>query len=60
MKAIIFIEPHERFEASRVAYSNYLTSEQKDEIEDAPDGALIRLDIDYLAQNCTVLVIEEG
>jgi len=53
----IFIEPHERYDAIE-AYRNRLSTAQIEEIEDAPDEALIRLKIDSLGTH--VQVIEEG
>lgn len=54
----VFIEPHERHEAVE-AWKDRLTPEQIDEIDDAPETALIRLYAigpDILR----VQVIEEG
>lgn len=57
MMMVVFIEPHERDEAL-VAYDDWLTAEQKREIEDAPETAIIRL---AKVQGATqVTVIEEG
>lgn len=57
MIASIFIEPHERYEAVE-AYADRLTTEQRDQIEDAPEGALINLQID--ARGTKVIIINEG
>lgn len=51
--AAIFIEPHERAEAIE-AYRDRLSDEQVSEIEDAPDGALIRLSV---ARGITVVTV---
>lgn len=56
MMASIFIEPHERFEAIQV-YRDRLTDKQVEQIEEAPDGALINLrfgigERGILAQRC--------
>lgn len=42
MNATIWIEPHERWEA-RQAYADWLSDDQKDQIDEAPETALIRL-----------------
>lgn len=59
MIAVIFIEPHERSEAVE-AYRDRLNAEQVDEIYDAPDGAIIRIDFGVGVSGVTVQVIEEG
>lgn len=59
MMAAVFIEPHERFEALAV-YRDRLTPEQIEQIEDAPDGALIRLSFGIGAAGATLQIIEEG
>ncbi len=57
MNIQVFIEPHERHEALE-AYRQWLTPEQENEIEEAPESALIRLD---RSNGKTVIqVIEEG
>lgn len=56
IEASVFIEPHERFEALD-AYRSRLTASQIDEIEDAPESALIVL---RFGADTHVLVIEEG
>jgi hypothetical protein len=58
MQASVFIEQHERFEALET-YKDKLSAEQIDEIEDAPEGALIRLVFGSHVPT-QVLVIEEG
>ncbi len=55
--AAIYIEPHERQEAL-IAYRDRLTNAQAEQIEDAPDGALIQLTI--IGPGVLVTVIEEG
>lgn len=55
--ATVFIEPHERAEAIE-AYKDRLTTDQVDEIKDAPDGALIRLSVGRGQLDLTI--IEEG
>lgn len=59
MMAAVFIEPHERGEAI-CAYADRLTREQADEIRDAPDGAIIRLEFGIGVPGSTITVIEEG
>lgn len=59
MNALIFIQPHERFEAIE-AYRDRLTQEQIDEIEDAPEGALVQLNFGITAPGTKVIIIEEG
>lgn len=59
MQALVFIEPHERFEAVE-AYRQRLTSEQIDEITEAPDGALIQLNFGIDVEGTRVTIIEEG
>lgn len=54
----IWIEPHERHEAVQV-YRDRLTAEQVDEIEDAPESALVRLNINVGAPT-EVLIVPEG
>lgn len=58
MTAVVFIEPHERGEAL-MTYSDRLTPEQVEQIEEAPEGALIRLSLGGGTVG-EVLVIEEG
>lgn len=53
----IFIEPHERYEAVE-AYADRLSPTQIETITDAPETALIRLQISD--SSTQVLVIEEG
>lgn len=57
MIATVFIEQHERFEAVE-AYKDRLTPEQVDEILDADESALVRLDIRN--GKTEVMIIEEG
>lgn len=57
LTAAIYIEPHERQEALE-AYRDRLTNEQVEQIEDAPDGALVQLTI--IGPGVLVTVIEEG
>lgn len=59
MMAAVFIEPHERAEAID-AYRDRLTAEQIDQIDDAPEGALIRLSFGIGAAGTAVQIIEEG
>lgn len=59
MMTAVFIEPHERGEAIE-AYASRLTFEQIDQIQDAPDGALVRLDFGIGGPGATVTIIEEG
>lgn len=57
--ATVFIEQHERFEAVE-AYRDRLTPDQINEILEADDSALIRLDFGVGAPGTQVMVIEEG
>jgi hypothetical protein len=57
MNAVIFIEPHERSDAVG-AYEDRLNKDQIDEIFDAPESALVRLDI--RDGKTEVMIIEEG
>jgi hypothetical protein len=59
MNALIFIMPHERGEAIE-AYRDRLTAEQIEEIEDAPETALVQLNIGVGEPGTKVIVIEEG
>ncbi len=56
---VIFIEPHERFEAVEV-YKDKLTVEQIDMIYGAPENALIELRAHRETKMYEVMVIEEG
>ncbi len=57
MIANVFIEPHERYEALE-AYKDRLTEGQIDQINEAPEGAIIQLKFD--GTGTRVIVIEEG
>lgn len=59
MIASIFIQPHERHEALE-AYKDRLTPEQIEEIEDAPESAIINLRCNIGQPGTQVTVIEEG
>lgn len=59
MKAIIFLEQHERFEAIET-YRDRLTPEQIDMILEAPDGDLIEIRFGVGAAGTQVSIIEEG
>lgn len=59
MNAVIFIEPHERFEAVE-AYKDRLTPEQIDEVTEAPEGALVQLNFGVGIEGTRVIIIEEG
>ena len=59
MQAIVFIEPHERFEAVD-AYKDRLTPEQIEEVTDAPEGALVQLNFGVGIEGTRVVIIEEG
>jgi hypothetical protein len=59
MMASIFIMPHERGEALE-AYRDRLTEAQVDEIDEAPETAIIKLDFGVGAPGTLVTVIEEG
>lgn len=54
MLVSIYVEPHERYEAIE-AYRDRLTAELIAEIEDAPDGARIRLQFGGGPSRVTVL-----
>lgn len=55
----IFIQPHERFEALD-AYKDRLNPAQIDEIENAPESAIVRLSIGIGQPGAKVVIIEEG
>lgn len=57
--ASIFIYPHERGEAIE-QYRDWLTPEQIDEIEEAPEAALVKLAVNMGAGTSTVLIIPES
>ena len=59
MMIAVFIEPHERFEAIE-AYKDRLTTEQIDEVTEAPDGAIVQLKFGVGDTGTQVVVIEEG
>lgn len=59
MNTVVFIEPHERFEAVE-AYKDRLTPEQMDEVTEAPEGALVQLNFGVGVDGTHVIVIEEG
>ena len=59
MMATIFIEPHERFEAIE-AYKDRLTPKQIEEVNEAPDGALVQLNFGLGIAGARVIIIEEG
>lgn len=59
MQAIVFIEPHERFEAVE-AYRQRLTPAQIEEVTDAPEGALVQLNFGVGIEGTRVIIIEEG
>lgn len=59
MQAIVFIEPHERFEAVE-AYRQRLTKAQIDEVRDAPEGAIVQLNFGVGIEGTRVIIIEEG
>lgn len=42
MNTVIWIEPHERWEALQ-AYADWISDPQRDEIDEAPENARIRL-----------------
>jgi len=59
MNATIWIEPHERWEALQ-AYADWLSGSQKDEINEAPEDARIRLwRMDGVTQVDVFLVVNE-
>lgn len=55
----VYIQPHERHEAID-AYGDRLTAGQMDEINDAPESAIVRLSIGVGRPGVTITVIEEG
>lgn len=57
MNIQVVIEPHERLEALE-AYKDWLTPEQREQIEDAPESALIGLN--RINRETFVHIIEEG
>lgn len=57
MIAVVWIEPHERYEAIE-AYRERLSPEQISEIEDAPETALIQLRLNGAETN--LMIVEEG
>lgn len=57
MKMEVFIEPHERAEALE-AYRQWLRPDQEQEIEDAPESAVVCLS--RTNWQTTITVIEEG
>lgn len=57
--ASIFIMPHERHDAVE-AYQNRLTPEQIEEINDAPEEAIINLQFGINAPETKITIIEEG
>lgn len=59
MQAIVFIEPHERFDAVE-AYKDRLTPEQIDEVTNAPEGAIVQLNFGVGIEGARVIIIEEG
>lgn len=59
MMAAIFIEPTERYEALQ-AYKDKLTDEQIEQIADAPDGAIVRLEFGIGEAGTRVTIIPEG
>ena len=59
MKAVVFIEPHERYEAVE-AYRQRLTPAQIDEVTDAPEGALVQLNFGVGIEGTKIIIIEEG
>ena len=59
MMAAVFIEPHERREAIE-AYRDRLTPAQIDEIDDAPEGAIVQLNFGLGIEGTRLIVIEEG
>lgn len=59
MMASVFIMPHERDEAIE-AYRAKLTDEQVEQINDAPDGAIINLRFGVGAPGTHLTIIEEG
>ncbi len=56
---MVFIQPHERREAIE-AYEDRLTREQVEQIEDAPDEAIVRLSWGINVPGTTIQIIEEG
>lgn len=57
----VWIEPHERHEAIQ-AYKDWLSPAEIEQIEDAPETALIRLDLGICGDRGinAVHIIEEG
>ena len=59
MKAIVSIEPHERYEAVE-AYRQRLTQAQIEEVTNAPEGAIVQLNFGVGIDGTKVVIIEEG
>jgi hypothetical protein len=59
MKAMVFIEPHERYEAVE-AYRQRLTQTQVEEVTNAPEGAMVQLNFGVGIDGTQVIIIEEG
>lgn len=59
MIATVFIEPRERHEALE-AYKARLSEKQIEEIEDAPESAIIQLRWGFVDGGTQVIIIEEG
>lgn len=59
MMASVYVMPYERSEAME-AYRDRLTPAQVDEIDDAPESAIIKIDFGVGAPGTRVTVIEEG
>lgn len=56
MTGAIFIEPHERREAIE-AYRDWLTNEQIDKIDEAPESALVQLVFGITTPGTEVIII---
>ncbi len=59
MAMCVFIQPHERGEAIE-AYKDWLTPEQIDEIDEAPETALVKITRDFNHPGTKITIIEEG
>ena len=57
--ATVFIEPHERYEAIE-AYKDRLRLDQIEQIEEAPETALISVQFGIGEARTVVTVIQEG
>jgi hypothetical protein len=55
----VYITPHERYEVMKV-YADKLSSAQLEQIEEAPESAIVRLEWGFDNRPTVVTIIEEG